>query len=143
MTPITLIFLLRLLSAFLLLTFLGVLVWLFYRDLRLATTQSTAAQQSPAQLTVIVSEDDALMGRQYPLRAVTSIGRSNSNIIVLDNHYTSSEHALITRRGEIWWLEDLGSRNGTHLNGIPLAEPTIISPGDIIAIGNTQFKFAQ
>ena len=144
MTPTTAIFLLRLLNAFLLLSFLGTLAWLIYRDVRLTNKQLNQSQRLPSQLIVIVSEDDSLpIGSVYPLLPVTSIGRSTSNLVTLDNNYTSGEHALITRRGDMWWLEDLDSRNGTLLNGILLTEATIISPGDVITIGNTQFKFER
>ena len=77
----------------------------------------------------------------FPLSSVTSLGRSGGNTIVIDDSYASSEHALITLRGEQWWLEDLGSRNGTSLNDLPVNEAIVLSQGDIITIGDTQLKF--
>jgi putative membrane protein len=76
----------------------------------------------------------------FPLLPITTIGRASSNTIVLDNGYVSTEHVLITRRGDQWWLEDMGSRNGTLLNGVELGESAVISVGDVIGIGQTQFK---
>jgi pSer/pThr/pTyr-binding forkhead associated (FHA) protein len=73
----------------------------------------------------------------YPLLPLTSIGRAPTNTIPIDDHFASSEHALIALRGGQWWLEDRGSRNGTLLNDIPVMQPMIITEGDLIAIGST------
>jgi hypothetical protein len=81
-----------------------------------------------------------LEGNQYPLLPVTGIGRNPSNTIVVEDDYASGEHLLIALRGQQWWLEDLGSSNGTLLNGQPLQEATIISVGDVITIGHTSLK---
>ena len=71
---------------------------------------------------------------------MTSIGRSSNNVIVLDDGYTSGQHSLITRRGKLWWLEDLASRNGTLLNDAVLTETAVLSTGDVITIGNIKLK---
>jgi pSer/pThr/pTyr-binding forkhead associated (FHA) protein len=47
---------------------------------------------------------------------------------------------LLSLRGSQWWLEDLNSRNGTLLNDSPLETPTVVTMGDVVTIGNTQFK---
>jgi pSer/pThr/pTyr-binding forkhead associated (FHA) protein len=76
----------------------------------------------------------------FPLLPVTSIGRSAGNTIVLVDGYSSSEHALISRRNGQWYLQDQGSRNGTLLNDVPVADTAVVSAGDIIAIGGTRLK---
>ena len=73
---------------------------------------------------------------KYPLRALTTIGRNVTNSIVINNNYTSASHAMFTRRGNQWWIEDLDSRNGTLLNDIPITDPAIVTPGDVVAIGD-------
>lgn len=137
----TVLLLLRILSAAFLMGFLLLIVWLIYRDMQ-ATAQLLAQQERPyGFLRVIATEDDMLaVDTRYPLLPLTSIGRASSNTIVLDNGYVSTEHALITRRGDQWWLEDVGSRNGTLLNEVPLSEAALVTVGDVIAIGETQFK---
>ena len=137
----TLLLLLRILSAALLLGFLLLIVWLIYRDMQ-TTARLLAQQQRPyGFLRVIACEDDLpVVDTRYPLMPITTIGRSSSNTIVLDNGYVSTEHAIITRRGDQWWLEDMGSRNGTLLNEMPLGEAAVISVGDVIAVGQTHFK---
>lgn len=136
-----LLLLLRFVSAVLLLGFLLLIVWLIYRDMQ-TTAQLLASQERPyGFLRVIACEDDLpAVDSRFPLLPLTTIGRASSNTIVLDNGYVSTEHAIITRRGDQWWLEDLDSSNGTLLNEMPLAEPAVISVGDVIAIGSTHFK---
>ena len=136
-----LLLLLRVLSAALLLGFLLFIAWLVYREMQ--TTEKLLAQQErPYGFLCVIASDDglAVVDTRYPLLPLTTIGRANSSTIVLDNGYVSSEHALITRRGDQWLLEDVGSRNGTLLNGVKLGETAVISVGDVIAIGETQFK---
>ena len=60
--------------------------------------------------------------------------------MVLNNGYASGEHALLSWRGGQWWLEDLGSRNGTLLNEAPLTDTAVVSAGDVISVGGTQLK---
>jgi hypothetical protein len=124
-----------------LLGFLLLIVWLVYRDMQ-TTARLLASQERPyGFLRVIACEDELpVVDTRFPLLPLTTIGRANGNTIVLDNSYVSTEHAIITRRGDQWWLEDIGSRNGTLLNEMPLAEAAVISVGDVIAIGQTHFK---
>lgn len=131
------LFLLRLLSAALLLAFLVALVWLVRRDLQQATP--AGAQSQRAGTALLLGADGAVTSR-FALRAVTSIGRIPGNTIVLDAGYVSAEHALLTLRDGRWWLEDLQSRNGTRLNNTRVTGVTRVSDGDIIAIGDTHLK---
>jgi pSer/pThr/pTyr-binding forkhead associated (FHA) protein len=98
-------------------------------------------ERSHGTLKVIASgTDEMAIGRQYPLLAVTSIGRSPENSLVIDDDYTSNGHALISKRGGRWWLEDLNSRNGTLLNEMQLNKATVLSAGDVITIGSTRLR---
>ena len=141
MSASVILLLLRLLSALLLLGFLGMIAWLIYRDLQMTTTALTQQGQVRAALCVIANEGETpAVGTLFPLQPVTSIGRNGRNAIVLADSYASGEHALITWRGGQWWLEDLGSRNGTLLNDVLLEETAVITTGDIITIGETSLK---
>lgn len=141
MTPTVVLFALRLLGALLLLGFLSVLVWFIYQDLRAVATAVAAQERVHGRLRVVDSPSGKpAVDTLYPLLPVTSVGRANSNTIVLDDGYVSGEHALLTLRGGAWWATDLGSRNGTLLNALPLTEPTVVSTGDLLTIGNTQLR---
>jgi pSer/pThr/pTyr-binding forkhead associated (FHA) protein len=131
-----LLLILRLVGALLLLAFLGVILWLIYLDLR-NVARIAATQDEPHG---ILRQLDGETSRVFPLAPVTSIGRAAGNSIVLEDDYVSNEHALLMLRGKQWWVEDLNSRNGTLLNGEPLAGATIISAGDVLTIGSSQLK---
>lgn len=70
------------------------------------------------------------------------IGRDPSNQIVLnDDRYTSRYHAWVTFDSNKFWLEDLGSTNGTMLNGGQVERRELLSSGDKIRIGETDLTF--
>jgi hypothetical protein len=69
------------------------------------------------------------------------IGRSPSAAIRLSEPMVSRVHARIDLRGGGVYVEDLGSRNGTLLNGTPLAREALLSPGDRVRIGSTDILF--
>lgn len=69
-----------------------------------------------------------------------AIGRSQKCHVVLEDKRSSRKHALILQRGERFLLKDLGSANGTLLNGEKVQEQELHS-GDVIRIGDTQFAF--
>lgn len=141
MNLLVLLFVLRLLSALLLLAFLGGIGWIIYQDMRVAETTMSDRQRRYGNLRVVSSRSETpALDTLFPLLPVTSMGRSPNNLIVLPDNYASGEHALLTLRGQQWWLEDLGSRNGTRLNNLPVAGATVVSAGDIIMIGNTHLK---
>jgi len=64
------------------------------------------------------------------------IGRSRSCDVTLGAKFASRQHARIYRAEDGYLIEDLGSRNGTELNGERLEEPTSIHDGDVIRIAN-------
>lgn len=141
MDPAVILLLLRLVSAALLLGFLGLIAWLIFQDVRLTKAMLARQQQTSGALRVVASESgEPAVDTLYPLKPITSIGRAKSSAIVLDDGYVSTEHALLVQRGGQWWLEDLGSRNGTLLNGVELAETAVVSAGDVITIGGTALK---
>jgi serine phosphatase RsbU (regulator of sigma subunit) len=63
------------------------------------------------------------------------IGRSSKADLVVLDRSMSREHARLVRDGEHWKVEDLGSRNGTFLNGQTVTAPTLLSPGDTLTVG--------
>ena len=85
----------------------------------------------------------ALDGVEYVLDRELKLGRGMQNEIILPDRFASNSHARLFNRDGQYWLEDLGSRNGTYLNGKPLAETTVIANGDQIRIGEIIFKFVR
>lgn len=133
--------LMRLLSALILLGFLGAMAWMIYQDLKRASSITVEELTPQGHLRVVASDSlSAGVGTIFPLLPVTRIGRTEANTIVLEDAFVSAEHALLGRRDKQWWLEDLNSRNGTLLNDLPLEEGTVVSAGDVITIGSVQLK---
>lgn len=136
MTLILALFVLRIAAGLLLIGFLIVLGILLQRDQRLIIRAMEYGQRQRGRLLVVASGMPIPMpGMAYPLLPLTSIGRAMTNAVVLDDTFISGEHALLTLRAGQWWLEDRGSSNGTLLNGETVSEPTIVSTGDVVSIG--------
>jgi len=62
------------------------------------------------------------------------IGRSMSSDVAINDRFLSRHHARLRRAGEVWFIEDLGSRNGTFVNGVRADAPSTVRPGDIITM---------
>jgi hypothetical protein len=137
-----LLFLLRVLSAILLLLMMTALFWVIWRDYRTTLSQLTASRRAYGSLIAMreLEGEYVLLGDIYPLLPLTSMGRSPTNTVKVDDTYASTDHALISRRNEQWWLEDRNSRNGTTLNGVLVSRPTVITHGDIIGIGHMRYR---
>jgi pSer/pThr/pTyr-binding forkhead associated (FHA) protein len=70
------------------------------------------------------------------------VGRGPDCNVVLRNRTVSRRHAGLSRRWGRWVLDDLGSRNGTRVNGVPLDGPTEIAEGDEVMFGGAATAFA-
>lgn len=69
------------------------------------------------------------------------IGRDESNAVALGDGSVSSRHARITRGDDGFYLEDLGSRNGTFLNGEKVTDRRLLSDNDVIRLGKVVLTF--
>jgi pSer/pThr/pTyr-binding forkhead associated (FHA) protein len=80
-------------------------------------------------------------GEVYPLGfEPVSIGRHGDNEIILPDPQVSRHHAEIVMQGGRWVISDLGSANGTFVNGQQTVGPQVITHGDLIRVGQTQFQ---
>src|SRR6266702_2545233 len=79
-----------------------------------------------------------LVGEMPIGRSHLSIGRSPRAQLTIDDPFASRLHAEIWNDGESCWVSDLGSSNGTFLNGHRITAPVQAFPGDRIRIGETQ-----
>ena len=68
-------------------------------------------------------------------RDVLTLGREPTNPIVVNDPQVSRQHARIARQGGAIVIEDLGSTNGTFINGMRLTGPRALTPGDVIGLG--------
>ncbi len=81
--------------------------------------------------------------RNVRLDASTTIGRAPECELRLDDTYASQQHARIFGRNGSWYVEDLGSTNGTFVNEQKLAAPAMLQPGDRIRIGTTVLEMRR
>ena len=65
------------------------------------------------------------------------VGRANDSTLVLTDDYVSTRHARISNNGGVWYLEDLGSTNGTYVGNSKVDGPVPLEPGTQIRIGKT------
>lgn len=138
-----LILALRIAVVFLLYLFLYQVLRVITRELRMTTYEATPASEY-GYLTVINPGQSGLeQGKKFPLNQVNSIGRAMTNDIPLNDNFLSSEHALLEWDGTTWIVEDLGSTNGTWLNGREVVQPTPLTYGDIIQVGHVELKLSR
>ncbi len=83
---------------------------------------------------VLVAETGPLSGQRWQLVSELLIGRSADCDIVVPDRQVSRHHARLKRVQGSYWLEDLGSKNGTHLNGTRISQPVQLQDGDVIQV---------
>jgi pSer/pThr/pTyr-binding forkhead associated (FHA) protein len=71
------------------------------------------------------------------------IGRGSDAAIRLDDDYVSTRHARIASSGDQWFIEDLGSTNGTYLGSQRLTQPTTLQLGTQVRIGKTTLELRK
>jgi hypothetical protein len=108
--------------------------------------RETAAQDArgggEARLEVI-----AAMGFQpgtvFDISRGAVLGRADSADIPVDDPFASSAHARIFPRGDFMYIEDMGSTNGTYLNGRQLRSEERLKVADVIRIGDSEYRYQE
>ncbi len=128
------------------------------RDVRLpqesfimAPSQAAAmglGRQAPAVNTgaLVALKSRALEeGARFELNAKTlTVGRGAPNDIRLDDdEFASSHHARVEPRRDGVWVEDVGSTNGTYVNGTRLGRPQRLTSGDVVRFGETDLRYER
>ena len=91
---------------------------------------------------LIMTLDGAILREHHINKDSISIGRKHGNDIQLNDLTVSGRHSLITVSGGNTYVDDLGSTNGTLLNGTRIAK-SVLKHGDLIQIGNYQFSYFE
>lgn len=89
---------------------------------------------------LVVVAPPALAGAAHRLARESTIGRAPGCTIVIDDQFISSVHTRVFQRDGAWFVEDLGSTNGTYLNRQKVTEPTAIHKRDRVRIGNVELE---
>jgi FHA domain len=124
------------------------------RDLRLpqesfvlgpdAAAALRGGSPSAGDVRLVVLKSPALEeGGDFVLNsAPLTVRRGDQNDVELrGDDFASAEHARFEPRRDGVWLTDVGSTNGTFVNGTRLERPRRLTPGDVIRIGNTDLRF--
>lgn len=102
-----------------------------------ATVHHSGQTPRPRPRRLVVSEGP-LVGTEISLGTVPILmGRAQECTVVLEDDYASGKHARLFPQGSRWFLEDLGSTNGTWLGDEQLSRASTVEPGDRIRIGKT------
>ena len=89
-----------------------------------------------------VLDPPAHAGEVYALDDEVTVGRApGCGIVLEEDTFVSQVHARVFRRGRETYVEDLGSTNGTMVNGVRIHGETVLSDGDIISFGSTYVRF--
>jgi pSer/pThr/pTyr-binding forkhead associated (FHA) protein len=143
--------------------FLALLYFFVYRTIRTVVvdargtrpTRPSAAPPAPAITAAarvggkgrpprsVVVVDDRGKGQSYRLDGNVQIGRSDSCQIKLGDTYVSSHHAKIYNREGAWYVEDLGSTNGTYLNQRRITSAAELQAGDRLKMGKTVLELRR
>ncbi len=90
---------------------------------------------------LVVQQPRVRKGAAYPIAGEMTLGRATTCTIGLpDDTFASQLHARVFVRDGQVWLEDLGSTNGTHLNGGRVNAAVQLAQGDRVQVGNTIFE---
>ena len=101
---------------------------------RFSRRRSTGGTRAPQGLRVLEPADWA--GRAMQMAPHITIGRDPGSTLPLTDNYLSHQHARIVERDRDYLLEDLGSTNGTYLNGKRMSAPAPLRRGDRVQAGN-------
>jgi pSer/pThr/pTyr-binding forkhead associated (FHA) protein len=136
--------------------FLAVLYLFVYRTVRAVVvdvrgTQATPPPREPSRKggKGKVPRAIAVMGERgrkvetVPLDGTIQIGRAEACQIQVSDTYVSSFHARVFNRDGAWYVEDLGSTNGTYLNQQRVTSPTVLRVGDRLRVGKTTMELRR
>ena len=108
------------------------------RQTRKASGRSKPAKRPRGAPTHVAIVEGANAGETVSLdEAPILIGRGSDAAIRLDDDYVSTRHARIASSGDQWFVEDLGSTNGTYIGTVRITQPTTITLGTQVRIGKT------
>jgi hypothetical protein len=134
--PILLV--LRLLLAAILYAFLGLSLWMLYREFK-RQADFLVSRRAPA-LSLLRQGDQA---EAYHFnKPEVNVGRDPGCDCVIEDVTVSAHHAHFSFHHSQWWLEDLGSTNGTFLNEDPVHSALVVTMGDEVRCGGVVFQIA-
>lgn len=106
-------------------------------------SKSTSRRTKKAPKRAVIVEGSSTSGKNFELGKELTIGRADKCHVILDDTYVSQVHARVFPRGESFFIEDLGSTNGTYLNRKRVGGATELQRGDRVKIGKTVLEMRR
>jgi hypothetical protein len=98
----------------------------------------------PAARFVVLDGPGLRPGTTLEVTMPTVVGRAAESGILLDgDDFASAQHARLGTGADGAWVEDLGSTNGTFVNGAQVTTKRVLQPGDVVRIGQTEFRLEE
>jgi len=118
--------------------FLAVVVRAVRAQVTAPAARLTAAKApAPPPPVLVVTAPEGSAGRQIEVRRTVVVGRGEAADVTLDDDFTSERHARFDNQGGALYVDDLGSTNGTFVNGEKIEERTALAVGDAVRVGDT------
>jgi hypothetical protein len=105
--------------------------------------RDTAPTLPPGPSTLLVKGQSDAKPRTMRLSASMTIGRAPECELRIEDTYASQQHARLFAKNNSWFVEDLGSTNGTFVNDQKLAAPAMLQPGDKVRVGQTVMELRR
>lgn len=102
-----------------------------------------ASKGGKAPAAVVVHEPEGDKPRTVRLSGQVDIGRADGCAIRLQDTYVSQVHARLAGKDGAWYVEDLGSTNGTYLNDRKVVAPVEVHAGDVVRVGKTVLELRR
>jgi pSer/pThr/pTyr-binding forkhead associated (FHA) protein len=122
---------------FIFVAFIYLFVWQVARAVGLHVGTGETGRRSKPSNQVVVVKSETQAGMDIAVRDAVVLGRSAQADIVLEDPYASEFHLRLVRQDEGIVLHDLGSTNGTYVNGRRVGSPIPLNKGDAIQVGKT------
>lgn len=105
--------------------------------------RESAPTLPPGPSTLLVQGRSDAKPRTVKLSASMTVGRAPECELRLDDTYASQQHARLFAKNNSWFVEDLGSTNGTFVNEQKLAAPAMLQAGDKVRVGQTVMELRR
>lgn len=118
---------------------------LMYLDVKSITSGGGSLDEAYLKVVNRLDSLNFKMQEYYVIEGDISLGRSSKNDVVIKDKFVSKNHLLIREKNQRYYLEDLGSANGTFLNGVKIDPNELIElqNNDKIGVGFIQFIFVD
>ena len=118
---------------------------LMYLDVKSMTSGGASLDEAYLKVVNRLDSLNFKMQEYYVIEGDISLGRSSRNDVVIKDKFVSKNHLLIREKNQRYYLEDLGSANGTFLNGVKIDPNELIElkSNDKIGVGFIQFIFVD